>query len=1143
MSLIIPSCTIKPGQKAYWGNALGSGTALAIYQVAQQQPAPVLVITTNTRQAYQLEYELRFFNQAQPALPVLHFPSWETLPYDRFSPHQAIIADRLVTLYRLPQLTKGIVIVPIQTLMQKVVPVEHVTNHSLLLKVGDRFDLTTFRQQLQVSNYQCVSQVFMPGEFAVRGSLLDIFPSGSSTPYRIDLFGDIVDSIRAFDPDTQRSTQTFGQIKVLPAREYPLTEQAIAYFRQQWRETFSANPTEHSVYTAISKGTPPAGIEYFLPLFFSELATLLDYLAKESLLIQCTSCYSSAEQFWQEIQFRYEQLRHDPSYPLLPPEKLWVTPQALFTRFTLQPQLQLQPEPTKQINLPLTAPPYLPADHRSKQPLAKLQHFLQTTSQRVLFCAETAGRREFLLELLAGQNIRPTPCDSWQDFITSELSLGITIGTLEQGLSLQQPNLAIITEAQLFGEQVMQRRRRKQPGIDADTVVRNLAELTVGTPVVHIDYGIGRYLGLQILTIDDNPMEFLTLEYAGGTKLYLPVTDLHLISRYTGADSQTVPLQTLGNGQWEKVKRKAAEQIRDTAAELLDLYAKRKAKPGYAFSAPDVDYHNFASAFPFEETPDQVRAIQEVIQDLTAANPMDRLICGDVGFGKTEVAMRAAFLVVHGGKQVAVLVPTTLLAQQHYATFSDRFANWPVKIELLSRFRSVKQQQAIIQQLADGHIDIIIGTHKLLQKNVRFKDLGLVIIDEEHRFGVQQKERLKALCSEVDLLTLTATPIPRTLNMALSKIRDISLITTPPAKRLAIKTFIHERENHLIREAILRELMRGGQVYFVHNKVQTIARIARELSEQIPEAKIGIAHGQMHERELERIMANFYHQRFNVLVCTTIIETGIDIPTANTIIIDQADHFGLAQLHQLRGRVGRSHHQAYAYFLVTNLANMTPDAEKRLEAIANLEELGSGFVLANHDLEIRGAGELLGEQQSGQMQAIGFTLYKDLLERAIESLQNGKEPDLEQSVQAGSTINLNISALIPDDYLPDIQQRLVLYKRIASAPDKVALKELEAEMIDRFGPLPETTKRLFALTRLKLRAQSLGIRKIEGARQHAILEFVEKPNVEPAKIIQLIQQQPNQFQLASSQKLKYTFPDTQPATRLQITEQVLTLLE
>lgn len=1119
----------KPGSKYLWGHLYGNSAALAITRAAAQHNGPLLVVTGDSHEAQLLESALHFFN-GEDGLPVVPFPDWETLPYDAFSPHQDIISERLAALARLPRLEQGILLVPVQTLMHRLAPRSYLDIHSLLLDTGQTLQLDEMRQRLEAGGYRCVATVMEHGEFAVRGSLLDLYPMGSPLPYRIELFDDEIESIRSFDPETQRSIKPVEQVRLLPAREFPLDKAGIARFRQGWRARFEGNPQQSTLYREVSNGMAPAGIEYYLPLFHEQTQTLFDYLPESSLIFTTDSVEHAAEVFWQEIGERYEQLRYDQERPLLPPAEMFVPVPGIFAGFKTCPRVQFQHfelETTHGINFATAAPPGLNLDVRATNPTAALENFLTDFKGRVLFAAETTGRREYLLDLLRGHDIHPASLENWVAFLESDSKLGITVAPLEQGVLLTEPPLAVIAEPQLFGLQVLQRRRRKRAERDTDAIIRNLAELTLGAPVVHEDYGVGRYLGLQTLNVGDLDTEFLTLEYAGGDKLYVPVASLHLISRYTGAAPDSAPLHKLGSGQWEKARRKATEKVRDVAAELLAIYAKRESRHGYQYHIDEAQYRAFAAEFPFEETPDQQAAIDNVLTSMRDDKPMDHLVCGDVGFGKTEVAMRAAFVAVQAGKQVSLLAPTTLLTQQHLENFRDRFANWPVRIEALSRFSSKKEQNQVLNDLKAGKVDIIIGTHKLLQDDVKYANLGLVIIDEEHRFGVRQKEKFKALRAEVDVLTLTATPIPRTLNMAMSGMRDLSIIATPPARRLAIKTFVTEWKPALVREACLREIHRGGQVYFLHNEVESIEKEASKLSELVPEATVHFAHGQMRERELEQVMSDFYHQRFNILVCTTIIETGIDIPTANTIIMNRADRFGLAQLYQLRGRVGRSHHRAYAYLMIPSRQTLTPDARKRLEAIESIESLGTGFTLATHDLEIRGAGELLGEEQSGQIMEIGYSMYTELLERAVNSLKDGKEPDLTTPLHHATEIDLHVPALIPEHYLPDVHERLIMYKRIASAANKQELHELQVEMIDRFGLLPEPVKTLFRVTELKLKASPLGIEKIDMSASGGRLLFTDKPDIDPARIIQLIQTQPNIYRLDGNDKLRihHDLPD------------------
>ncbi|MEK1906069.1 MAG: transcription-repair coupling factor, partial [Pseudomonas sp.] len=1034
--------------KQHWGNLPGAALSLAIAEAASAAKRFTLLLTADSQNAERLQEELAFF---APDLPVLHFPDWETLPYDLFSPHQDIISQRIAALYRLPQLKHGVLVVPISTALHRIAPTRFLLGSGLVLDIGQKLNVEEMRARLEAAGYRCVDTVYEHGEFAVRGALIDLFPMGSETPFRIDLFDDEIETLRTFDPETQRSVDKVESIRLLPAREFPLDKKSVTDFRGRFRERFDVDFRRCPIYQDLSTGITPAGIEYYLPLFFEETATLFDYLPADTQVFSLPGIEKAAEQFWTDARGRYEERKVDPERPLLPPADLFLPVEDCFARLKNWPRVVADQADIEtgvgRERFDARALPDLAIQAKASEPLAALRRFIEEYPGRVLFCAESAGRREVLLELLARLKLKPLEVSGWPEFTSSKSRLGICIAPLDEGLLLDE--IALVAESPLFGQRVMQRRRREKSRDGGDNVIKNLTELREGSPVVHIDHGVGRYLGLVTMEFDGQAAEFLTLMYAEEAKLYVPVASLHLIARYTGSDDALAPLHRLGSETWQKAKRKAAEQVRDVAAELLDIYARRAAREGYAFKDPLADYATFSAGFPFEETPDQQTAIDAVLADMLAPKPMDRLVCGDVGFGKTEVAMRAAFIAVHSGRQVAVLVPTTLLAQQHYNSFRDRFADWPVTVEVMSRFKSNKEVDEAVAKLAEGKIDIVIGTHKLLQDDVRFKDLGLCVIDEEHRFGVRQKEQLKALRSEVDILTLTATPIPRTLNMAVAGMRDLSIIATPPARRLSVRTFVMEQNNPTIKEALLRELLRGGQVYYLHNDVKTIEKCATDLAELVPEARIGIGHGQMRERELEQVMSDFYHKRFNVLIASTIIETGIDVPSANTIIIERADKFGLAQLHQLRGRVGRSHHQAYAYLLTPPRKQMTDDAQKRLEAISNAQDLGAGFVLATHDLEIRGAGELLGDGQSGQIQAVGFTLYMEMLERAVKAIRKGEQPNLDQPLGGGPEINLRVPALIPEDYLPDVHARLILYKRIANAADEDGLKELQVEMIDR----------------------------------------------------------------------------------------------
>jgi len=1126
------------GERVIWSRLYGDSIPLVLARAAQAHDGLLLIVTPDSQDAERLQQQLQFFCSDR-ALEILCFPDWETLPYDRFSPHQDIISQRLQTLQRLPSLHHGVLLVPVATLLQRLPPRNFLDQYSLILDQGQRLDLDNMRARLEKAGYQCVAQVMEHGEFAVRGSLLDLFPMGASVPYRVDLFDDEIDTIRTFDPDTQRSLEQVDSVRLLPAREFPVDDVAITRFRQAWRSCFEGDPQRALIYRDVSNGLLPSGIEYYLSLFLAETASLFDYLPAATCLVTAEESRAAIEGFREQLAERYESLRHDIERPILPPQRLYLdeteTGQALsgYAQIAVQRAEAVDDSGPGTARFATRALPTVRVQARAERPAGALQDFLAGFHGRTLICAESPGRRETLLSQLHEFGCKPQQVDSWQAFSgDGAAALAITVAPLEHGAWLAvEPPLAIITEAQLFGERALQQRRRR-PKRDADAIVRNLTDLNIGAPVVHEDHGVGRYLGLQTLTVGGFETEFLALEYAGNDKLYVPVASLHLISRYTGSSPDSAPLHKLGSDQWGKARKKAAERVHDVAAELLDIYARRAARKGHAAQIDQEEYLAFASAFPFEETPDQAQTIEAVLEDMRCERPMDRVVCGDVGFGKTEVAMRAAFIAAQSGRQVAVLVPTTLLAQQHYQNFCDRFAAWPVHIEVLSRFRSKKQQDNIVAAFRQGTLDILIGTHKILQNDIRPKNLGLVIIDEEHRFGVRQKEQLKALRTEVDLLTLTATPIPRTLNMSLSGLRDLSIIATPPVQRLAIKTFITEWNKGTIREACLREIKRGGQVYFVHNEVETIDKIARELRELLPEAGIEIGHGQMRERDLEQVMLDFYHRRFNILLCTTIIESGIDVPTANTILINRADRLGVAQLHQLRGRVGRSHHRAYAYLMVPPRNAMTQDAIKRIEAIESLEDLGAGFTLATHDLEIRGAGELLGDEQSGQIQEIGFTLYSELLERAVAALKAGRQPELDRPLNHGPEVDLHMPALIPADYLPDVHARLILYKRIASARDQDELRELQVEMIDRFGLLPQPVKNLFAVTELKLKAAPLGIVRIDVGESGGRVIFGAQPNVDPTTIIQLIQGQPQHYKLDGSDKIRLQFDMREPAERI-----------
>ncbi|HTT00789.1 MAG TPA: transcription-repair coupling factor [Steroidobacteraceae bacterium] len=1109
-----------------WQQLYGSAAALALAEALARDERLYVVVTRGARELERLEAEMRFFSGAEHA--PLTLPDWEILPYELFSPHPDITSERLRTLYELPQARRGCLIVAADTLLQRLPPRQYVQGRAFELAVGDTLGLEPFRTRLVAAGYAAVSQVTAPGEFAVRGSLLDVFPMGAAAPLRIDLFGDEIEAIRRFDPDSQRSLDAIERVRMLPAREVPLDPESVRGFRRRYRVRFEGDPMQSAIYRGVSEGLAPAGIEFYQPLFFDSVATLFDYLPADAVVVHESGATAALERLWQDIEARYEERRHDIERPVLAPRELFLDPQELAERAagfasialdSFKADTTILPEKLVH-NFPTSAPRELRLDARAEQPLAPLEEFLGQYAGRVLLAADSPGRREVLHEMLRAQGREIELLTDWATFAAGSQRLALTVAPDVEGLQLTNPPLMLFSESQLFGARARQERRRRRSATDPAAILRDLVDLNPGTPVVHEEYGVGRYVGLQAMEVAGEPGEFLVLEYQDGDRLYVPVQSLHLVSRYTGAAAESAPLHKLGTDQWARARKRAAEQIRDVAAELLDLYAQRKARRGLKLAVQELEYQAFANGFPFEETADQAEAIERVLGDLHKPEPMDRIVCGDVGFGKTEVAMRAAFVAVQSGKQVAVLVPTTLLAQQHLGNFRDRFADWPVRIEALSRFRTGSESDAIVAGIESGTVDIVIATHRLLHAHVRFKDLGLTIIDEEHRFGVRDKERLKALRAEVHVLTLTATPIPRTLNMALGGLRDLSLIATPPEERLAIKTFVTEWHGPALREAALRELRRGGQIYFVHNEVRTIEKLAAEVRELVPEADVRIGHGQMRERDLEQLMVDFYHRRFNLLVCTTIIESGIDVPTANTIMIHRADRMGLAQLHQLRGRVGRSHHRAYAYLIVPPRRELSADALKRLEAIESLEELGAGFVLATHDLEIRGAGELLGEAQSGQMTEVGLTLYLELLERAVRSLKDGREPTLDEPLAAATEVELHVPAFLPDAYVGDVHVRLVLYKRIAAAADSAALDDLTAELVDRFGSLPAPAQQLLRIARLKLRARELGVRRVDLGAQGGYLTFETHNRIEPATVIRLVQRQPREYRLEGPLRLR-----------------------
>ena len=1119
--------TLATTKKTVWGQLCSTGQALTIAESAANFSGITLVITTTTSEATSLRRAINFFLMDRQISSTV-FPDWETLPYDVFSPHQDIISDRIQILTDLPKTQQAVLIVPLPTLMHQLAPTDFLASRAFDYQIGATLDREQLNQQLIRAGYQRVESVYEHGEYAFRGSIIDIFPMGEKTPFRIDLLDNDIESLRIFDPETQRTLSNVEQLRLLPAREFPLDKEGINHFLNNWHDHFEPPLTECPIYRDIKQGIATQGIEYYLPLFFQQTATLFDYLPEQIQIFTQAGLDTAARGFWQDINSRYDEYGVDPQRPLLPPKEIFIAVETLFSQLKKFNITQISQDPAKSAagnkNIQISDLPDIAVNAKLNNPLDKLQEFVSNVpaTTKLLFCAESAGRREALIELLKEGDFNPRSCESWQQFIDCGEHLGITTYPIDRGFYHADRKLCLITEGELFGQQVMQRRRRSTAAESPDYIFKSLAELKIGAPVVHIDHGVGRYSGLITLKVEKSQQEFLSLSYADDAKLYVPVSSLHLISRFSGGDQSLAPLHRLGSDKWDKAKRKAVQQVRDTAAELLDIYSHRASRKGFSCTDNEEEYHQFCSEFAFEETADQQTAIEAVRRDLLSSQPMDRLVCGDVGFGKTEVAMRAAFTVISSNKQVVILVPTTLLAHQHLENFRDRFANWPVRIEELSRFKTAKQQQQVIAEVESGKVDILISTHKLLYAKIDFSQLGLMIIDEEHRFGVRQKEQIKALRSSVDILTMTATPIPRTLNMSMHSIRDLSIITTPPAKRLSVKTFIRKRESRVTREAMLREILRGGQVYYLHNDVKSIQRAADELAELVPEARINIAHGQMRERQLEKIMSDFYHQRFNVLVCSTIIETGIDVPSANTIIIQRADKFGLAQLHQLRGRVGRSHHQAYAYLLTHPDKKLTPDASKRLEAIAAAEHLGSGFTLATNDLEIRGAGELLGEEQSGHIQTIGFTLYLEMLDQAVEAIRNGDSPNKNLSFDQGIEVNLHLPALIPEAYLPDINMRLTLYKRLADCKDKQQLHELQVEMIDRFGLLPEPVKALFQLAELRQMGEQLGLKKIEAGPTGGRLQFSSNTSVEPITIINMVQQHPHRFRLLSNDQLSFT---------------------
>ena len=1124
-----------PGNRLNWCNLGGGSEHLAVVQAALAHSELTLLLCSSTAAARRALRECRVF--APQTLEILYFPDWETLPYDAFSPHQDIVSARLATMAALPELTQGLLIVSLPTCMHRTPPRGYVAASSFTLAAGDQFDLERKRTTLVDAGYRAVAAVTERGEFAVRGSLLDLFPMGAEHPIRIDLLDDEIDSLRTFDPDSQRTIDRLDRFELLPAREFPIDGNAISQFRQKWHETFDVDVRRCPVYQDISQGLVPAGIEYYLPLFFDGLGTLFDYLPTSALVIHGADLESRAQAFRAQVTERYESLRHDIERPLVAPAALYLGTDELFGALRERRRVGLNEPHKHSRDFHCYALPDVAANVRAKEPAAALIEFVQAQTAPVLFVAESGGRREIVEEFLGRAGIHPERLDSWEAFVHKPPVFGLLVAELTRGM--RTPEFSLVTEAEIYGRSARDERPATARQVDTDQVIRNLSELHIGAAVVHLDHGVGRYQVLTTLSIDNQENEFLKLSYADDATLYVPVASLHLIGRYSGSGDETAPLHRLGSDQWEKARRKAAAKAHDVAAELLNLYALRATRKALAFDLPAEDYRRFADQFEFATTPDQELAINAVLSDMTNPQAMDRLVCGDVGFGKTEVAMRAAFVAVQNSKQVAVLVPTTLLAQQHGDSFRDRFADWPVRVEVISRLRADSEVANAIEATAQGKADILIGTHKLLSKSLQFDRLGLVIVDEEHRFGVRQKERLKTLRAEVDMLTLTATPIPRTLNMAIGGIRDLSIIATPPARRLSIKTFVQEHSNRVVREAMTRELLRGGQIFYLHNEVKTIEHTAEQLADLVPEARVAVGHGQMPKRLLETVMSDFQHRRCNVLVCSTIIETGIDIPNANTIIIDRADRFGLAQLHQLRGRVGRSHHQAYAYLLTPHRSAISTDAKKRLEAIEAAGDLGVGFTLATHDMEIRGAGELLGDGQSGQIEEVGFSMYMDMLERAVRAIKSGKTPNLDEPFESGQEINLHEPALIPADYMGDVHTRLITYKRIASAANDAALDDLRAEIIDRFGSLPGPLTNLFAVTYLKLSAAPLGIARIDLGAKGGKVEFQAGTQVEPIAIVRLMQAAPTIYRMegATTLRIKQELPEL--ADRVQFSIDLL----
>ena len=1138
---------LSTGKRFALDRPVGSADALWLAKLGVQEKSKnnqVAIFTADAADAHRLQEEISFF---APEVRCVLFPDWETLPYDSFSPHQDLISERLATLWRISQGDADVILIPATTALYRLAPPSFLAGYTFEFKVKQTLNEKKFKEQLSLAGYTHVTQVVSPGEYAVRGGLIDLFPMGSLVPYRVDLFDNEIDSIRTFDPDSQRSLYPVPEVRLLPGREFPMDQDARALFRQRWRELLEGDPTKSRIYKDIGNSVATAGIEYYLPLFFEETATVFQYISSTAVVVLHGELEPVFQRFWQDTQERYRLVQGDPERPALSPANLFLNAEQFFATANQYAQLALRPyHATSGETTFAQSLPDLMVVRGATDPLERLELYAKNTAHRLLILAESDGRRESLLDFLRASELTPVVFDSLHEFEKSQEKIGIATSSLQVGFSWLEAGIDFITETELFAIAPAARRRKKQEQVsDVDALIKDLSELNVGDPVVHNAHGIGRYRGLVNMDLGEKTdeghpalQEFLHLEYADQAVLYVPVSQLHLIGRYTGVSAEEAPLHKLGSAQWDKAKRRAAEQVRDAAAELLNIYARRAARVGYPFRYTPQDYESFANDFGFEETADQRAAIHSVIQDMISPRPMDRLVCGDVGFGKTEVALRAAFVAVTGGKQVAFLAPTTLLAEQHFQTLTDRFSKWPIKIAEMSRFRSAKEINLAAKGLADGQIDIVVGTHKLLSESIKFKDLGLLIIDEEHRFGVRHKEAMKAIRAEVDVLTLTATPIPRTLGMALEGLRDLSVIATAPQRRLAIKTFVRTEGNGVIREAVLRELKRGGQCYFLHNEVDTIENRRARLEELLPEARIAIAHGQMPERELERVMRDFVAQRFNVLLCSTIIETGIDVPTANTIIISRADKFGLAQLHQLRGRVGRSHHQAYAYLMVPDLESLTKQAAQRLDAIQQMEELGSGFYLAMHDLEIRGAGEVLGESQSGNMLEVGFQLYNEMLSEAVRALKNGEEPDLLSPLSATTEVNLHAPALLPDDYCGDVHLRLSFYKKLAVAKTSDQIDGLLEELVDRFGKLPPQAQTLIDVHRLRVKARDYGVTKVDATPHVTIISFKPNPPFDAMRIIELVQKNKH-IKLAGNDRLRIERDLPEPMARAKMVQDIL----